>query len=185
MNRPIALSTESGCALAIGPFPRFRYDASGGGGLSRPAEPRAEEWQTLWFDAASLRIPPLSSRTTRLLGLPLPPGLRIAIAPERLEGRWHPTNGAVELTFAARFHLLVAERIVAPALVVSTQLATGTSRGRRHQECGRPLDGQGRGVLVGIATVPPTGEGWLDRFLGLPDEALAVLQCRFLAAEHP
>jgi hypothetical protein len=26
--------------------------------------------------------------------------------------------------------------------------------------------------------VEPTGEAWLDRFLGLPDEALAVLRCR-------
>jgi len=33
-------------------------------------------------------------------------------------------------------------------------------------------------VLVGIATVEPTGEGWVDRFLGLPDEALAVLPCQ-------
>jgi hypothetical protein len=45
---------------------------------------------------------------------------------------------------------------------------------------GTPLDGEGRGVLVGIATVPPTGEAWLDRFLQLPDEALAVLRCRLL-----
>jgi hypothetical protein len=33
-------------------------------------------------------------------------------------------------------------------------------------------------VLVGVAVVEPTGEAWLDRFLGLPDEALAVLRCR-------
>jgi hypothetical protein len=183
MSCAVALTTEFGCALAIGPFPRFRYDASGGGGLAVTAEPQAQGWRTLRFDPATLLIPPLSSRTTRLLGLPLPPGLRIAIEPERLEGRWHPPSGAVELTFLARFHLLVAERPVAPALIVSTQLATLAARGRRHQACGTPLDGQGRGVLVGIATVPPTGEGWLDRFLGLPDEALAVLRCRLLAAE--
>jgi hypothetical protein len=45
---------------------------------------------------------------------------------------------------------------------------------------GVPLDQDGRGVLVGVAVVEPTGEGWLDRFLGLPDEALAVLRCRLL-----
>jgi hypothetical protein len=33
-------------------------------------------------------------------------------------------------------------------------------------------------VLVGIATVAPSGEGWVDRFLQLPDEALAVLRCQ-------
>jgi len=37
--------------------------------------------------------------------------------------------------------------------------------------------------LVGLATVPATGEGWLDRFLQLPDEALAVLRCRLQAPE--
>jgi hypothetical protein len=29
--------------------------------------------------------------------------------------------------------------------------------------------------------VKPTGEAWLDRFLGLPDEALAVLRRRLVA----
>ena len=45
---------------------------------------------------------------------------------------------------------------------------------------GVPLDRDGRGVLVGTATVEPTGEAWLDRFLGLPDEALAMLRCRLV-----
>jgi hypothetical protein len=34
--------------------------------------------------------------------------------------------------------------------------------------------------------VPPSGDAWLDRFLGLPDEALAVLRCRITnVAEQP
>jgi hypothetical protein len=33
--------------------------------------------------------------------------------------------------------------------------------------------------LVGVATIAPSGDPWLDRFLGLPDEALALLRCRF------
>lgn len=183
MAIPMVLATESGCALAIGPYPRFRYDGAGGGGEGQTLapEPRAEGWQALAFDPPSLRIPPLSSRTTRLLGLPLPPGLRIVIEPQRLEGRWHPPSGAVELAFLARFHLLLANRPVAPPLIVATELATHGARGRRHQATGTPLNGQGRGVLVGIALVPPTGEAWLDRFLGLPDEALAVLRCRLSA----
>ena len=32
---------------------------------------------------------------------------------------------------------------------------------------------------MGVAQVLPSGEGWVDRFLGLPDEALALLRCRF------
>jgi hypothetical protein len=40
-------------------------------------------------------------------------------------------------------------------------------------------------MLVGVALVPLTGEGWLDRFLGLPGEALAVLCCQLLPADRP
>ncbi|MEB3324685.1 MAG: hypothetical protein VKM17_05050 [Cyanobacteriota bacterium] len=178
MRMALALATEAGCALAIGSYPRFRYDGSGGGGLASATSPLVEGWQALCFEPATLAIPPLSRRTTRFLGLPLPPGLQIAIEPQHLRGRWHPESGAVELHFLARFRPLVAGRPVAPDLIVATQLATHAVRGQRHQAQGIPLDGHGRGVLVGIATVEPTGEGWVDRFLGLPDEALAVLRCQ-------
>lgn len=181
MASALVLTTEANCALAIGPYPRFRYDARGGGGVSAVADTPADDWQALRFDPAALRIPALSARTTRFLGLPLPPGLRITIAPQRLEGHWQPSSGRVELTFEARFQLLVAERPVAPDLRVATRLTTEEARGRRHQVRGAPLDGEGLGVLVGLATVPATGEGWLDRFLQLPDEALAVLRCRLQA----
>lgn len=178
MALALALATEAGCALAIGSYPRFDYNGSGGGGLASAQEPLVEGWQALVFDPATLAIPPLGTRTTRFLGLPLPPGLQIAIQPQRLQGRWHPQSGAVELHFLAHFRPLVASRPVAPDLIVATQLATHAVQGHRHQAQGTPLDGQGRGVLVGIARVEPTGEGWVDRFLGLPDEALAVLRCQ-------
>lgn len=177
----MALATEAGCALAIGPYPPFRYDGRGGGGTARAGEALAEGWEALDFDPATLAIPPLSSRTTRFLGLPLPPGLRIDIESQRLQGRWHPQNGAVALHFQARFLLHIAGRPVAPALLVSTQLVTGAVSGQRHRVEGVRLDDQGRGVLVGIAKVAPTGAGWVDRFLGLPDEALAVLRCHIRA----
>jgi hypothetical protein len=178
----MALATDNGCALAIGFYPRFRYDGRGGGGMGRAGQPEPGGWQPLAFDPATLAIPALNSGTTRFLGLPLPPGLEIAIQPQQLEGRWQPQSGAVELQFLARFQLLVAARVVAPDLIVSTQLTSATVAGRRHQAAGRPLDAEGRGVLVGVATVAPTGEGWVDRFLGLPDEALAVLRCQFRSA---
>ncbi len=178
MASTLVLTTEARCALAIGPYPRFRYDARGGGGISGPVEPGAEGWHTLRFDPAVLTIPALCASTTRVLGLPLPPGLRIAIHPQRLDGRWQPASGRVELTFEARFQLEVAGRAVAPELRVDTRLTTEEARGRRHQVRGARLDGEGRGVLVGLAAVPATEAGWLDRFLLLPDEALALLRCR-------
>jgi len=91
----------------------------------------------------------------------------------------------VDLGFEARFQLLLGGRSVAPDLQVTTRLGTGEVSSRRGRVAGRPLDGNGRGVLVGLALVPPTGEGWLDRFLGLPGEALAVLCCRLLPPEVP
>lgn len=177
---PLQLSTEVGCGLAIGRYPRFRYDARGGGGSGQLEAPDGAGWRPLAFAPEGLVIPALTWRTTRVLGLPLPPGLSISITPERLEGRWQQESGAVELEFLARFLFAVAGIYQAPALIVSTRLVTGEARGQRHSAVGEPLDPGGRGVLVGVATVEPTGEGWLDRFLGLPDEALAVLRCRLV-----
>ena len=66
----------------------------------------------------------------------------------------------------------------APDLWIDAQLGTGPVAGRRHRAEGQPLDAAGQALLVGIATVQPSGVAWLDRFLGLPDEALAILRCR-------
>jgi hypothetical protein len=177
----VALSTKAGCGLAIGRYPGFRYDARGGGGSGQLEEADGEGWRPLAFAPEGLTIPPLTWRTTRVLGLPLPPGLSIAIAPQRLAGRWQQKSGAVELEFQARFVFAVAGLYRAPDLIVRTRLRTGEARGQRHSAVGVPLDHDGRGVLVGVAVVEPTGAAWLDRFLGLPDEALAVLRCRLVA----
>jgi len=185
------LRTEAGCSLAIGRWPRFAYNASGGGGpaFGGPAHGGValeEGWQGLQLDPAQLTIPDLCWRTTRFLGLPLPPGLRIALRPERLEGRWHHVTGALELDFAARFQFSLGGGLYrAPDLIVRTRLTTAAVVGSRHQAVGQPLDGLGRGQLVGVAQVAPSGDRWLDRFLGLPDEALALLRCRLAPEEEP
>jgi len=175
----LELKTEVGCGLAIGRYPRFGYDARGGGGRAQLGPVEASGWQALVFTPGSLVIPDLNGRTTRFLGLPLPPGLAIAVLPEQLEGRWQRATGAVQLRFRSRFRFKVAGQQAAPDLVVDTQLVTAAVQGRRHRAQGRPLDAGGEGLLVGIATVQPCGEPWFDRFLGLPDEALARLRCRF------
>ncbi len=175
----VQLQTLPGCGLTIGRYPRFRYDASGGGGSATLGSHDRGGWQSLSFEAAALAIPALSWRTTRCLGLPLPPGLRITIQPERLEGRWQVATGALELQFEARFCFAVADWYQAPDLIVRTQLTSKAVQGQRHSARGQPLDANGQALLVGIAMVHPTGVSWFDRFLGLPDEALAQLRCRF------
>ena len=181
----VELRTEAGCALAIGPWPRFRYDARGGGGRGESGVEADEGWRPLVFDPSALTIPPLHARSARILGLPLPPGLEIAIEPLELAGRWNPGAGLVDLAFEARFQLRFAGRAVAPELRVSTRLGPGEARGQWQRANGRPVDAEGRGVLAGIARVPLSGAAWLDRFLGLPGEALAVLGCQLVARSAP
>ena len=173
------LSTLSGCRLAIGRYPQFRYNASGGGGLSTPLSPDSH---SLIFPADQLCIPPLNWRSTRFLGLPLPPGLSITIVPERLEGEQDPSSGHIRLHFRARFRFRIgsadASLYAAPDLLVDTTLHSGASQGQRHRAHGRPRMANGEALLVGLARIEPCGDAWLDRFLGLPDEALAELHCR-------
>ncbi|MCP9931690.1 hypothetical protein KBY82_12955 [Cyanobium sp. AMD-g] len=175
----LTLQTLAGCGLAIAAYPRFRYDARGGGGSGRLTDGDCTGSQRLRFDPDALRIPPLDWRTTRFLGLPLPPGLAITIHPQQLDGSLDDATGAMALRFCARFRFAIGGLYRAPDLIVDTTLSTGPVQGRRHQATGQPLDGDGQAQLVGVATIAPSGDPFLDRFLGLPDEALALLRCRF------
>jgi len=177
----LQLTTQAGCGLAIGSYPRFRYDGGGGGGLAQLGCESTDGLRPLTFDPAALLIPPLCSRTTRLLGLPLPPGLAIAIHPEQLAGTLDPASGELRLQFRARFRFSIGS-YTAPDLLIDCPLHSGPVQGRRHRATGARLNGCGEAVLVGVALVPPCGEAWLDRFLGLPDEALALLRCRLSPA---
>ena len=176
------LITLASCGLVIGGYPRFRYNALGGEARGEAAE--AERGlKRLQFPASTITIPALNWRTTRFLGLPLPPGLTIGIQPEQLEGQMHTSTGQVELQFRSRFRFRMGAsagpQLTAPDLVVETLLTTEAITSQRHNVRGQRLDQNNRGMLVGAARVEPCGAAWLDRFLGLPDEALAVLQCRF------
>ena len=175
------LDTLASCELVISGYPRFHYNALGG--VAKGETHRTSSWsKTLAFPAETIRIPDLNWRTTRFLGLPLPPGLSIGIHPELLTGEVDPQTGQVELQFRSRFRFRLGAfgdlGITAPDLVVDTLLTTEAIKSQRHRVQGQRLDQSERGVLVGTATIEPSGAGWLDGFLGLPDEALAVMACR-------
>lgn len=184
-GQALQISTLRRCRLAIGRYPAFVYDGRGGGGPG---------WGTgaagpLRFPAETLTIPSLDSRSTRFLGLPLPPGLSISIEPDRLEGSWEPDSGELNLVFCARFRFRIGPVgrpfYSAPDLRIEARLGSGCIEGHRHRAQGSPLDPEGGARLVGIARVEPCGDAWLDRFLGLPDEALAMLECRITRRPTP
>ena len=186
------LETLEGCQLAIGGYPLFHYDARAGGGPAEAVEPAGSGGDPvlqLQFDREQLQIPPLNRHTTRLLGVPLPPGLTITIVPKALGGQLKPSRGEVLLRFEAafRFRLHWAGRclLAPPDLTVMTTLSSQGCISQRHRRRGDGLSGDGLCTLVGVAEVPRCGAPWLDLFLGLPDEALAVLRCRLSPVPAP
>jgi hypothetical protein len=159
----------------------------------------------LSFDPASLRVPALDYRTAFLFGVvPIPPPLSIAIRPLALAGTLDARTGEAELSFDAEFLFAAGPLYRAPALRVRTVLTTGSSSGLRLSGTGRRWAGPGAGPgaeasgggggganhgngdgnggparsirLAGVALVPKTGDAFLDAFLMLPNDALAVLE---------
>lgn len=170
----VVLRTLRDCQLGVSIYPGFDYDASGGGGAGT-AVLRDDGLLHVSFDAAALSVPALELATTRVLGLPLPPPLRIEIVPRRLEGTVDPATGAVNLDFDAQFLFSAGPVYTAPPLAVLTRLTSGSSSGVLRSGTGTPLSATGHARLAGVARVPVTGDGLLDGFLQLPSDALAVL----------
>ncbi len=129
------------------------------------------------FSSETFSIPPLTARTTKFLYLPLPPGLKIDISMSKLEGTIDKNSGQVFLRFEAKFLFSIGRMVSFPALKVTTSLETGKIKGNLHEGEGLTLQNNGKIKLVGISIIPRTGNKILDTFLGLPNEALAELQC--------
>ena len=171
------LKSLEGCRLTIGSYPPFSYDASGGGGKGTLVPSKKNNILYLSFSSKTFSIPPLTSNTTKFLFLPLPPGLKIEMSMDKLKGTIDKNSGKVFLKFESRFIFSIGVIIKFPALIVKTSLKTGKVQGKLHQAEGIDLQKDGKTKLVGISIIPPTGNKILDAFLGLPNEALAELQC--------
>ena len=109
--------------------------------------------------------------------LPLPPGFEIKMTMVHLEGTINENSGEILLKFESKFIFSIGAKLKFPALIVNSLLKTGKVKGKLHEEEGQVLQENGKTKLVGISTIPKTGNKILDTFLGLPNEALAELQC--------
>ncbi|GMN44674.1 hypothetical protein TIFTF001_013884 [Ficus carica] len=172
--------TLRACKLGISRYPDFEYNAEGGKGTgsgSKVPETNFNDGDEILvsFDVNTLYIPPLTSSTTKFLGLPLPPFLKISIDPEIFRGSIDQNTGKVNLEFKAKFWFTIGSIYKAPPLMVETVLTSEESAGKIRSGRGDRLDKEGKCRLVGVATVEPIDDFLLNSFLGLPTECLADL----------
>ena len=165
------------CQLAIGSYPYFNYDARGGGGKASLITRESKNIKHIKFEPNTFSIPPLTYKTTKFLTLPLIPGLKIEMRMQKLDGTINKDSGEIFLNFESNFIFNIGSLIRFPNLFVKTSLQTGKVKGSLHEAEGLELQKNGRARLVGIALIPITGNKILDFFLGLPNEALAILEC--------
>ena len=116
-------------------------------------------------------------QSTKFLSLPLPPGFKIEMYMEQLEGTIDKNSGEVLLRFESKFLFSIGAMLKFPKLIVKTLLTSGKVKGKLHEGEGYVLQKNGTLKLVGISIIPKTGNKILDIFLGLPNEALAELKC--------
>ena len=171
------LKSLEGCRLRIGSYPPFFYNASGGGGKGNYIPTKSNNIVFLSFKSKNFSIPPLTTKTTRFLSLPLPPGLKIEMSMDKLEGTINKKSGEILFKFKSRFIFSIGNIIKFPDLLIKTSLTTGKVKGNLHEGKGLVLKENGKTKLVGICIIPPTNNKIIDKFLGLPNEALAELQC--------
>ncbi len=172
------LVSLQGCELKIGKYPRFKYDARGGGGLALVLNDKETDIKYLKFNRDTFSIPPLNWKTGKFLCMPLPPGIQIKMYLDKLEGTFNQLNGEISFNFESKFRFTIWPSFVFPDLIVKTFLTSGEAKGDLNETQGRPLQKDGNSTLVGIAIVPKTGHRYLDSFLNLPNEALAILKCK-------
>ncbi|KAL1555055.1 hypothetical protein AAHA92_15539 [Salvia divinorum] len=170
----VNFKTLGACKLGISRYPDFDYNAAGGAG-SGTATKLSNGQVSVEFDVKKLYIPPLSTATTTFLGFPLPPLLKIDILPLAFRGEINLESGKVDLKFIAQFCFSVGSLYKARSLLVETVLTSDESKGKMREGRGERMDEDGRCRLVGVATVEPINDLFMDTFLSLPTECLADL----------
>ncbi len=176
METILELKSYDGCQLSIGSYPTFKYNATGGGGKSFLYYDKETDLRILDFDLKTFNMPNLNTKTTKLLGLPIPPGIEVNLFLNSLKGTINYQTREVLLNLNASF-ILKLFKTSFPPLEIKTVLTTKTIQGEVLQGNGSNWLENGDLTLVGISKVYPTSSKILNIFLGLPNEALAVLRC--------
>ncbi len=171
------LKSLDGCRLKIGKYPPFTYNAYGGGGQAEFNSNQNNNLLHISFSPKTFSIPPITSKTTKFLFFPLPPGFKIEMSMDQLEGTIDKISGEVLLKLESKFLFSIGNWLKFPNLIVKTLLKTGKVKSKLHEGEGLLLKKNGTTKLVGISVIPKTGNKILDTFLFLPNEALAELRC--------
>ncbi len=174
------LESLDDCKLVIGNYPPFKYNAIGGGGKARLNRSDKQEVFDVEFSKDDFYIPELNYKTTRILGVPIPPGIKIRMELDQLKGKYNSSTEEMVLAFESRFILSLWQIFTAPDIIIKTDLTTNRVTSKLHDVTGKISTDKKETVLVGVAIVEPTGNKYLDLFLGLPSEALAVLNCKLI-----
>ena len=95
----VNFKTLGACKLGISRYPDFEYNAEGGTGTGTGSKITDGNELSVSFDLKTLYIPPLTSATTKFLGLPLPPLLKIDIVPQFFQGNINQESGKVSYAY--------------------------------------------------------------------------------------
>mmetsp|Transcript_122478 Transcript_122478/g.212345 ORF Transcript_122478/g.212345 Transcript_122478/m.212345 type:complete len:387 (-) Transcript_122478:1113-2273(-) len=197
-NTGIPLNAEPGwrCALTTLPstrptlgvsrWPDFDYNATGATTLGFLGAARDDGRLAIELDMTTFQGPSVCGATTKVFGVPLPPGINIDICPVSLKGSVDPCSGECELDFDAIFQGSIFGEgfIKLPPMEIVSPLTTGHSSGDFRKADGTPFGANGRpgeAELVGVARVPRVTGPWdwlMNTLLMMPTDALAVLPCR-------
>ena len=119
------------CRLKIGKYPPFNYNADRGGGKAILLPNKTNNLLHIRFSSKTFLIPPLTSK--KLLSLLLPPGLRIELSMDQLEGTIDKKSGEVLLKFESKFLFSIGTELSFPEIIVKTLLTTGKVKGKLHK----------------------------------------------------